>query len=204
MSIKLLAIFGMSVLVIQSSSVLVLAQTNTNTTATNEKTLEQRIAERKTLLKTKLDAAAQTRIKARCAAAQKLVTTAKTRSDKAVENRQKAYEAVQTRLSSLLAALEKNGVDTSSIKELQTQVKTAVDKLKSDVAAYNQTLSDLSSMGCTTDPAGFKATLETARTQRQQIVKDLVALRTLKGKIISELAKLKSGANSDTNSGGTQ
>ena len=203
---------GVALLLFQVSGGVALAQTETNntTTATTkiEKTLEQRIAERKALLKTKLDTATQNRIKAKCAAAQKLVTNFKSRSDKIVENRQKAYEAVQTRLDTLITALEKSNIDVSTIEDLQTQVETAVNKLKTDVASYNQTISDLASMDCTTDPTGFKATLDTARTQRQQVVKDVVALKTLKGKIVSELAKIKavnaSTNNQKTTGGGTQ
>jgi hypothetical protein len=63
-------------------------------------------------------------------------------------------------------------------------------------------------MDCAADPTGFKANLETARTQRQQVAKDAASLKSLKGKIISELAKIKGqNANikqSNTTGGGTQ
>lgn len=207
MLIKSLMVAGASVLTLQLSSGAVLAQTETNNQST-QKTMEQRIADRKTALKTKLDAALQARLKGKCKASQKLVTAAKTKSDKAIENRQKAYEAVQTRLDALVAALEKANIDTATIADLQTQVDTAIEKLKTDVTAYNQTLTDLAGMNCETDPTGFKATLETARTQRKQVAKDAADLRTLKGKIVNELAKIKglnaSIKNSNETGGGNQ
>lgn len=204
-----LAIFALS---FNALGVIALAQTggNTNTTTqtTTQQTIQQRITERKTALKTTLDTATQTKIKAKCVAAQKLVTNAKTKSDKAIQNRQKAYDAISTRMTALVDALDKNGIDTTTIEDLQAQVKTALDTFKKDVEAYSQTLSDLSSMDCTADPTGFKATLDTARTQRKQVAKDAAALRTLTGKITAELAKIKgqnaSISNPKTTGGGTQ
>ncbi len=206
-SLLAIAIFALS---FNAVGVIALAQTGGNTTTqptttdvkSTDKNLSQRIAERKAALKTTLDAAAQTRIKAKCAAAQKLVTASKTRSDKAIQNRQKAYESISARMANLLTVLEKNNVDTTTIKDLQAQVKTAVEKLKTDVNTYNQTLTDLSAMDCTADPTGFKALLDTARTQRQQVAKDAAALRTLTGKITAELAKIK-GQNATTNTNST-
>ena len=203
MLFKSLAVFGMSALMLNLASVTVLAQNNNNTAqnTTTQKTLEQRIAERKTALKTALDATVQARLKTKCVAAQKLVTASKARSDKAIEVRQKAYQAISDRMENLVEALQNNNVDTSTLENLQAQVKTAIETLKKDVTAYNQTLADLSAMDCAADPAGFRATLDTAKTQRQQIAKDVAALKALKGKIIAELAKIKTQNSSE---GGSQ
>jgi hypothetical protein len=46
------------------------------------------------------------------------------------------------------------------------------------LATYTQTISDLGSMDCVTDPLGFKATLESARTQRDLVAKDAAAIRS--------------------------
>lgn len=192
MLLKSLAVFGVSLLVLNTATLAVLAQTGTQNTTATQKTVQDRIAERKAALKTKLDAVAQARIKTKCVAAQKLVTASKTRSDKAIELRQKAYQAVSERMSTLMTALENNNVDTTTLKDLQAQVKTATEALKKSVDAYNQTLADLSAMDCSADPEGFRATLDSAKTQRQQIAKDAASLKTLKGKIIAELAKIKS------------
>ena len=173
------------------------------TAAEDPKNIEKRVAERKTAAKTKLDAATQKKIVAKCKAGQTVVGNVKSRSDAALDNRQKVYSNIYDALSKDVTKLEAGGVDVSSVKTLQTEYKTKLDAFNSSVTTFKTTISDLKSMDCAKDPAGFKATLETARSQRAEAAKNSAAVKEVLVKLRKTIVALIKSNSSATNSNST-
>lgn len=175
------------------------AQTTTETPKT-ETTLAQRLEARKTALKTKLDATTKKRIETKCKPAQALVTAAQKKATTAGDNRVKIYGEISTKVDALITKLKTAGADTTELESLQTQLKTKITTFTTDAASYKQSLEDLAALDCVSDPTAFKATLETARTQRAQLAKDAADVRTQLG-LISKALKT-AGQTLRSSSGG--
>ncbi len=132
----------------------------------------KRIQDRKAAMADKLSSAQESRIAKRCAAAQEKVTSLKTRTEEAINKRITRYNEVTNKLGALLEKLNLAGVDTTVLQSAITEYKAAVNSIQSSVVTYTATLDDLAVMDCGSDPAGFKATLEAARTQLGQVISD--------------------------------
>lgn len=138
---------------------------------------QERIAKRIADLKVKLTAAEQTRLKARCQGAQTVAKVLEDRATKVIANRTKVYEAIGKNLTTLSSRLSQQGIDVSTLTEQQATLKKMAEKLKADAEAYQQVLNDLNTLDCVKDPAGFKASLEEARTLRNSLAKQSAELR---------------------------
>lgn len=136
--------------------------------------LKGRVAE----FKVKLTADEQTRLKARCTSAQAKVKTVESNVDKGVNNRISAYEALLDRLDKLTVKLKEKSIDTTKLEQQRAALEVTIEKFKTDLAAYKVTLDDLKGLGCTEDPAAFKAALEAARAARLVVKNDAAAVRT--------------------------
>lgn len=165
---------------------------STTMQGTTSKAINERVERRKAELKTRLDRATETRLKARCKAAQVLLTKTHGRSDEAKSRRLKAYNNLLTRLTRIVEKLKSENVDTTELEALQTELATKVEALRVAIDSYHVALNDTSLVDCTTDPTGFKASLDNSRTLNQELGGYYKDIRTLiKDKIIPTVNDLK-------------
>ncbi len=136
--------------------------------------LKARVAE----LKIKLTLAEQTKIKAKCVAAQANVKTLESRVDAGLPTRGKAYAELLDHLDKLIVKLKAANVDTAELEKERAALKGKIDTFSSDLAKYKLALDDLKVLGCVADPSAFKATLEAARTSRATVASDAAAIRS--------------------------
>lgn len=168
-------------------------------------TAQDRITARVAALKVKLTTVEQKRLTTRCQGAQAVVKVLDTKLATAIDNRTKAYTAIDHNLTTLSNRLTKQNIDVSTITEQQATFKTMSQKLKTDAAAYQLALQDLHGMDCAKDPAGFKASLEAARTMHTNLVKEAADVRayivtTLSGTLEQISNRLGAAASSTSNS----
>lgn len=191
--------------------------TTTKTTteiAEDAKSIADRIAQRKAELKAKLTATEKTRLKAKCKASQGTLGTEKGRVKGLETSRSEVYKNLLARLNNLSEKLKAKGVDTTALNNDITALKTKIDTFNTDLAAYKQAVSDIAGMDCASDPDGFKASLEAARTALKKVNDDAAAVRTyLTGTIKPLLQTIRaqlekpadstsSGASNTTTTGG--
>jgi len=171
---------------------MVAAETTTATSDSSQKTQAQRIADYKANFKQNLTKAQQTALKARCKAAQGLVSSLSGRIKGIETSRNEVYGNVVDHLSSLQTKLQSKDVDTT---ELQSEINTLRDKVatyKTDLTAYEQATSDLSALDCASDPAAFKSALEAARAARQKVATDISDIKIyITGTIKPTLVKIR-------------
>lgn len=184
--------------------------TSTTTQTTTQKpktgneglTLEQRIQKYKTQLQTKLNNAEKLRVTSRCKASQGKVSSIKGRITGLETSRQQVYANLTSRLTDLSSKLKAKGLDTAALDSQIAELQIKVDTFNTDLAKYKEAVGDLAEMNCTTDPDAFKASLETARTLRAQVVKDGQAIKSyLSDTIKPTLVGLRKQLETDTNDG---
>lgn len=159
-----------------------------------EKTeLKARLEKQKTELKIKLGTAEIALIKSKCTPNQTAISTLNTRVSTNVPTRTKAYESLSSHLNTLLGKLDAKNVDTTELKTELTTLQAKITTFNTDLTAYKQALSDAKNVDCTTDPAAFKAALQTARTARDKVVKDAADIKSyVSGTIKPTLQKIRS------------
>jgi uncharacterized coiled-coil protein SlyX len=140
--------------------------------AAQKQKMEQRVKERKDAAKLRLTNTEQTRIKNRCANAQGVVRNVEGRINGIQTSRTQVYGNLVDRLTKLEARLAANSIDTAELKSQITTLQEKIEKFNTDLTAYKDAVSDVAAMDCTTDPVAFKASLEAARTARQQLKAD--------------------------------
>ncbi len=155
-------------------------------------TLQARVEKHKADEKLKLTTAETQKLQTKCKVAQ---TPIKTLGDKVhanVDQRNKAYEELSTHLTALLPKLKAKGLDTAELSSEQQTLATKIATYKTDVATYQQDLTDLNAMDCASDPTGFKASLTTTRTLRENLSKEIADIKTyVTNTIKPTLAKLR-------------
>lgn len=153
------------------------AATN-DATKQSTKTLAQRVEDYKTKNPVQLTAAQQTVLKGKCKAAQTITKALTVTVGTSSTNRTTVYGDITTTVEKIVGQLNDANVDTTKLTEQQTKVAELIKTYSTDVTSYKSVLTDLNEQDCTTDPVGFKATLEAARGQRTSVNKDVMAIRT--------------------------
>lgn len=153
------------------------------------KALAERIAKHKAALKTKLTTTEKTRIANRCKASQGLVGSVSGRVKGIETSRTKVHANIVSRLTDLSDKLKVKGADTTALDASIVELKTKVTTFETDLTAYKQTVSDLAELDCKTDPEGFKAALEAARTSQKTTAQDSLAIKTYLNETIKPLLK---------------
>lgn len=153
------------------------AATN-DATKQSTKTLAQRVEDYKTKNPVQLTAAQQAVLKGKCKAAQTITKALTLTVDTSSKNRTTIYGDITTTVEKIVGQLNDANVDTTKLTEQQTKVAELIKTYSTDVTNYKSVLADLNEQDCTTDPVGFKATLEAARGQRTSVNKDVMAIRT--------------------------
>ncbi|HSX45086.1 MAG TPA: hypothetical protein VLF39_03205 [Candidatus Saccharimonadales bacterium] len=150
----------------------------TSTDTTTEKTMEDRITQRKAEFKTKLTTLQQNRVKLRCKQAQGGGIKSLDGRIKGLQtSRKEVYTNLVDRLNKLVDKLKTKGIDTTKLESEITVIKGKIDTFNNDLATYKQDVGDLKDLNCSSDPVGFKASLESTRTERQTLVNDGKAIK---------------------------
>ncbi len=157
-------------------------QTQAEDTLTAEKLekLKERVETRKEELKTRLTEVKERAVKNRCKAAQEVIAKKVENIETKVTRRSTSHEKLTVALQALIARVETeySEVDLSVVKAAQTELAAKVAAYTVSVEAYQQTLSDLAIMDCESDPSGFQASLEAARTERQELAREAAGVRS--------------------------
>ena len=139
---------------------------------------KKRIDDNKTALKTKLTETRSKKIIAKCKGSQVIVKGAATSAKAVTSNRGKAYSKIAEKVQEIIDKVKAKGIDTTALEAANKEAKLKADTLAASMKTYDQMLVDLQAMDCAADPAGFQATLEKARTQRDLIKTQANDLRT--------------------------
>lgn len=172
-----------------------------DTQASDYKTkLQERLAKRKQELKTKLTKVQEERVKARCKAAQGIVSKVSANAKQAHTTRSEVYSNIIEKLTNLSTKLKDAGKDTTELDKQIAELQTMVDTFNNDMTTLRQAAADLSNMDCSSDPSSFKASLESTRTAREAVATDSKAIRTyITGTIKTTLTALKDSIGGGAN-----
>lgn len=155
--------------------------------------LEQRVQRREARINEKLTAAQQTRLKARCKAAQIKITAAHKVALRHYENQDKKVEAILTKLNDFSKKQKDQGADTAVLQSVLTALLQRNQDIKVAYENYISALGDAADIDCQADPSGFKASLLDAREQFQALKTARQELRkTLKDTLLPALKELRS------------
>jgi chromosome segregation ATPase len=177
--------------------------TSTATVEKNKQELADRLQKRKDALKIKLTLVQEKRLQTRCKNAQGVVSKLQGRITGIETSRTQVYKNLVDRLTDLQGKLDQKGANTAELKTEITELQAKIATFNTDLVAYKQSVSDLATMDCVTDPTGFKASLEESRTGLKKVHDDGLAVRayvndTIKptlSKIRAELGGEQSATN---------
>lgn len=145
-------------------------QSNANTsssddTKANAEQLKARVQERKALMKTKLTNTEIQKLVSKCGPSQVKINTFLEGRFKNDTPYQAKYEAYIKRLENLSAKLKLNNTDTTELDAQIVILKQKYETFKTSVTSFRTAVSDTKTIDCKTDPTGFKASLDEARTK---------------------------------------
>jgi hypothetical protein len=178
-AISMIALITMPLLVVAQEEIMTIAEdiSTTSEPASQDVTAEARATQREArirALKEKKDgriAASEERIiESRCRSAQVVVDKLQSRLNKVVDNRREKYSNLTSRLNELMQKLQLAGVDTTELEAAIVEIELISTSALTTIETYYTNLSDLATMDCESDPAGFKALIDEARSKRVEIV----------------------------------
>ena len=192
--------------------------TTTNTTQTTEtedapetpvqKTeREARIKTLKEQQKVKLSVTEKKKIQDKCQAAQGKVSSVSGRVKGVETSRTKVHANLLARMETLVEKLKTKNLDTIQLETSITELKAKITTFETDLTTYKQSISDLRALDCKTDPEGFKAALQTARTNLETVRSDAKAVHSYLNETIKPLlktirAQVEGGTTTETTQGG--
>jgi chromosome segregation ATPase len=145
-------------------------------TPDEQKELKTRLDKRKAELKTKLSAAEQTKIKTKCKSTQGNLSSIGGRIKGIETSRTEVYGGLVSRLSILSNRLQNQKIDNTALQANITELQNKITTFNTDLTTYKQTVTDLQSMDCTTDPTAYKASLDAARAALTKLKDDSKAI----------------------------
>jgi hypothetical protein len=74
------------------------------------------------------------------------------------------------------------------LKTLQSQFNDSANQYLVDASTYKTTMEDISEMNCSADPAGFMATLTSARQLRVKLASEVGQVASVKNSLVQALA----------------
>lgn len=169
---------------------------------------EKRLQEYKEKRTTKLTAAQEQQLKAKCQGAQVVTQKLVDNAEKVKTLREAQYGKVSSKLTQLVERLKMAKVETAEIEKAVSGFSEQSTAFLTAIDSYKTTLDDLSEMECATDPVAFRAALEEAKTQRVALVKSSQDLRkyyneTIKPALQVLRAKLVALEGDDSNESST-
>lgn len=151
--------------------------------------LKQRIDKLKANQKTRLSAADKQRFQSKCKNAQGAVHSVGDKIKGIETSREQVHANLVTRLNSLADKLQAGGADVSALEQQLVTLESLINTFKTDLTAYKQAVSDLSTMDCASDPDGFKAALDAARAAGAKVHEDSKAIKTHLNDVIKPALK---------------
>jgi septation ring formation regulator EzrA len=139
--------------------------------------LKDRLENLRKDLKINLSAERTNRLKQHCKAAQTVLGTTNNRLGNSITTRSKAYANVSTKLARLIDRLKAANVDTTALQQQATALNSKIAVYTADLATYKQSLTDLKSLDCVTDPAAFETALQISRAAHDTLVTDTTAIK---------------------------
>lgn len=127
--------------------------------------LKTRTEERKTRLKTKLDAASTQKLSGKCVSAQAKLKVVSAKLRQTNEKYLPKYEEFIQKAEKLELSLSDDGVKSSELLLQIGQAKTKYEAVKTAAAKLQTSLDDTVAMDCKADPAGFKSAVDDARAE---------------------------------------
>src|SRR5690606_9425458 len=106
----------------------------------------ERLARRKANFQTRLTAAQQNRLRARCQAAQGQLKSLQGRVNGIAASRTEVYSNIVSRLSTLEDRLARHDLDTQTLQAQITDLSGQVDEFKTQIAVYQEAISDMAEM----------------------------------------------------------
>ena len=168
---------------------------STDTTTTDDTpqgTLADRVNQHKNDFKENLTKVQHAALKAKCKAAQGLLSSLSGRIKGIQTSRNEVYKNVVDHLTSLQTKLQNKDVDTTELQGEIATLQTKINTYKTDLTAYKQAVADLAAIDCVNDPTGFKSTLDAARAAHDKVVKDIADIRLyINGTIKPTLEKIR-------------
>lgn len=140
--------------------------------------LQERIQQKKAAIKTSFSRAQQSRIKARCKAAQGKITTVSAKAKALKTTRISVYQKISEKLAELSSKLKEAGVDTTEMNGQITELNNQIATFQTQLNNTHQAAVDASSIDCVADPSGFKAALESLRADREALAKTSAGIKT--------------------------
>lgn len=131
--------------------------------------LKKRVDERKARLKTRLDATTKQRLATKCTPAQQKLSEFRGRVTKNDQAYLGKYDAFIKRLEKLEAKLDEEGIKSSELLNQVGELKVKYQALVDAIENMKTSVEDAKSVDCKTDPEGFKAALDDARTQAEAV-----------------------------------
>lgn len=175
----------------------VMARAATNPPATQTETINERVTKYKKSLKTQPTVAEQAKLKANCKAAQVKGRILTTQINQKVVARSAAYVAITKKIDDLVTELKASNVNTAELETQRDALQKLITTYGNDLKIYQENIADMNAIDCLTDPVGFKAALEAARTSQATVLKDIKGIRTyINDTIKPTLADIK---NNSTN-----
>lgn len=152
----------------------------TQNTAEAESDRQARLEEAKKNQATKLTSAEERRVAGLCKASQTVITRLQAKVKTTAQARNTRYEAITTKLDTLVTRLQAASVDTTALEAAIAALKTKITAhTTTSLEGYQTALADLAEMDCATDPSGFKAVLTQTRTQRGTLVDQAKELKNM-------------------------
>lgn len=152
--------------------------TTTTTTTTTTETITQRVGKYKQSLKNQPTAAEQAKIKLNCKAAQVKGRVLSTQISQKIVIRSAVYVSITNKLNTLVTDLKASNVDTAALETQRDALQKLITTYGTDLKTYQENIADMNAIDCVTDPVGFKAALEAARSSQAIVLKDIKAIRT--------------------------
>lgn len=147
------------------------AQAQTETTS-------QRVEKNKTKFAVKLTDAETSKIKSKCKASQVIGKALNAQITKKNKTRTETYSTISTKITEAITSLKEEGKDVTTLESQSKELSQKIEKYKTDVAAYQVAITDLSEVDCAVDPTGFKAALEASREARKTVAEDVLVIKT--------------------------
>jgi hypothetical protein len=142
-------------------------------------TVDDRLSRAVSDQKVVLDDIASNNIKAKCQAAQTVLTNMQLNTDSMIRKRIETYSALQKELIAIQLRMVRQGSDASEIDLLVGKIQQALDKFTLAGDQYGTTLQDVSIVNCVQKPEQFQAGLLLLRLQRLQLLRSATDLKNI-------------------------
>lgn len=135
-------------------------------------TRDQRVNQRKAEQQAHINEQSLSNLAARCEKIQKTITTLKTKDAKALTRRHDFYTDKANKLNYIVENLKKQNISSATLETASQPFTVAVNKYLVDAQNYKAAIDDLAAMNCSSDTAGFRATILSAQKLRAQLATD--------------------------------